>query len=63
MVGKDTFKLTRDVVAVLKNNGVIEKEPTSKADLLDVQKAFLTWQAESGRPLSEISRIVSFTAT
>ncbi len=63
MVGKDTFKLTRDVVAVLKNNGVIEKEPTSKADLLDVQKAFLTWQAESGRPLAEISRIVSFTAT
>ncbi len=63
MVGKDSFLLTRDVVAVLKNNGVIAKEPTSKADLREVQKAFLTWQAECGRPLSEISRIVSFTAT
>ena len=63
MVGKDTFLFTRDVVAVLINEGIIEKTPTGKGDMLRAQEAFMTWQAQSGRSLCEISRIVSYTAT
>lgn len=63
MVEKDTFLITRDVVAVLMNEGVIDREPTSKKDMRRVQYAFSTWQQECGRDLCEISRIVSFTAT
>lgn len=62
MVGKDTFCLTRDVVGVLKLEGVVEKEPTSQKDLKAVGDAFFQWHKESGRPLCEISRIVSFVA-
>ncbi|WNO09929.1 DNA-3-methyladenine glycosylase I [Teredinibacter sp. KSP-S5-2] len=59
MVGKDTFLLTKDVVAVLKLEGVIEKEPSAQKDFYAAQRAFLQWREESGRPLCEISRIVS----
>lgn len=62
MVGKDTFMLTDDVVSVLKAEKVVEKVPTSQKDLRKVQDVFNLWQKESGRSLSEISRIVSFTA-
>ena len=61
MVGKDTFLLTDDVVAVLKAEGVVEKSPTSQRDLARVQAAFNLWHEESGRPMAEISRILSFT--
>ena len=61
MVGKDTFILTDDVVAALKAQGVIDKKPTAKRDLQKVQEAFNQWQAESGRPLSQISRLLSYT--
>ncbi len=63
MVEKDTFMFTRDVVAVLVNEGVIDREPTSKKDMRSAQSAFLAWQQECGRDLCEISRIISFTAT
>ncbi len=62
MVGKDTFLLTNDVVAVLKADGVIIKPPTSQRDLLLVQDVFNGWADESGRSLAEISRIISYTA-
>lgn len=62
MVGKDTFLLTDDVLAVLKADGVISKMPTSKRDLQAVQDVFNGWADESGRSLAEISRIVSYTA-
>jgi len=61
MVGKDTFVLTDDVVSVLKAEDVVAKMPTSQKDLARVQQAFNQWAEESGRPLAEISRIVSFT--
>ena len=63
MVGKDTFLLTRDVVAVLITESVITKTPTSKKDLLATQDAFNVWREETGRSYCELSRIVSFTAT
>ncbi|MFT6470391.1 MAG: 3-methyladenine DNA glycosylase Tag [Neptuniibacter pectenicola] len=61
MVGKDTFILTDDVVAALKAQGIVEKRPTAKRDLQKVQDCFNLWQEESGRPLSQISRLLSFT--
>jgi len=61
MVGKDTFMLSPDVVAALIAQGIIDKKPTSKKALQQVQQAFNQWQAESGRPLCQISRMLSFT--
>lgn len=63
MVGKDTFLLTRDVVAVLINENVIDRSPTSKKDMYAAQEAFIYWHQQSGRSLCEISRVISCTAT
>ena len=61
MAGKDTFLLTDDVIAALKAQAIIDKKPTAKRDLQKVQDAFNHWQAESGRPLCQISRLLSYT--
>jgi 3-methyladenine DNA glycosylase Tag len=61
MVGKDTFLLTDDVVAALVAQGVVDKRPTAQRDLRLVQQAFNQWQQESGRPLCQISRLLSMT--
>ena len=61
MVGKDTFLLTDDVVAALVAQGVVDKRPTAQRDLRAVQQAFNQWQQESGRPLCQISRLLSLT--
>lgn len=60
-VGWDTPVLSEDVVRALIGQGVIDKAPTSKKALAAVQEAFNVWQTESGRPFSEISRILSAT--
>ena len=41
--------------------GVIDKAPTSKADLKAVQAAFNTWTTESGRSQRDVSRILSLS--
>ncbi len=61
MVGKDTFVPTEDVVAALKAQEIIDKNPTSLRDLARVQAAFNQWQAESGRPLCQLSMMLAFT--
>lgn len=61
MVGKDTFVPTDDVVAALNAQGVIDKAPTSLKDLAAVQAAFNQWQAESGRPLCQLSMMLAYT--
>ncbi len=61
MIGKDTFILTDDVVTGLKAQGVIDKKPTSQKDLAITQAAFNKWHEQSGRPLCQISRILSMT--
>ncbi len=60
-VGKDTFLLTTDVVASLIEQDIVDKKPTSQKALGAVQRAFDTWQAQSGRPLCQISRVLSCT--
>lgn len=57
-LGIDTFILTKDVVHCLQLAGVdIKDNPSSKSDLLKVQRAFNQWQQESQLPLSHISAI------
>lgn len=62
MAGKDTFLLTDDVVAALVAQGIVDKKPTSQKDLAAVQQAFNTWQAQSGRPLCQISMMLALTS-
>ncbi|OMH25925.1 DNA-3-methyladenine glycosylase I [Motiliproteus sp. MSK22-1] len=61
MAGKDTFKLTPDVVAALMSQAIVDKTPTSKRDLQAVQNAFNQWHKESNRPFSHISMMLAFT--
>lgn len=58
-MGKDSFILSRDVVARLVAEGVIDKPPSSKRAMAAVQEAFNTWAAQSGKPLTVISRVLA----
>ena len=60
-MGVDSFVLSRDVVARLIAEGVVDKNPTSKKALADVQSAFNTWMEQSGRTLTEISRTLAMS--
>lgn len=60
-MGKDGFILSRDVVARLIVEGVIDKAPTSKKALADVQSVFNTWMDQSGRSLTQISRVLAMS--
>ena len=60
-MGKDSFILSRDVVTALLREGVVSNDPKSQRDLKLVQAAFNHWQQESGRPLTQISKILAFT--
>lgn len=61
MVGKDTFIPSNDMVAALKAQEIIDKAPTSQKELAALQAAFNEWQAQSGRPLCQLSMMLSFT--
>jgi 3-methyladenine DNA glycosylase Tag len=58
-MGKDGFVPSKDVVARLIAEGVIDKAPGSKASWAAIQGAFNAWQAESGRSMTEISRVLA----
>lgn len=58
-MGRDAFILSRDVVARLVAEGVVDREPSSKADMRAVQRAFDAWRAQSGRGMSEISQVLA----
>ncbi len=60
-LGKDSFLLSTDVVAALKREGVIDGPPGSRRAGLAIQAAFNAWMAESGRGLSQISRVLALT--
>ncbi len=61
-VGKDTFVLTRDVVACLRNAGLkISSYPTSKSDLAQVQELFNRWHDETGLSYTHMSRIAAYS--
>lgn len=60
-IGKPAFVLTPDVVAALIREAVVDKAPTSRADLANVQDAFNTWSRQSGRNLTHVSRILALS--
>ncbi|ABM01754.1 DNA-3-methyladenine glycosylase I [Shewanella amazonensis] len=57
--GKDTFLLTSDVEAYLRATGLVDAGMATQKGLTQAQAAFNHWQAESGRTLAQISRIIA----
>jgi 3-methyladenine DNA glycosylase Tag len=62
MVGKDTFIPSHDVVAALNAQKIVDRVPSSQRDQAAVQAAFNQWHAESGRPMCQLSMMLSYTA-
>ena len=60
--GVDSWIMSSSVVAALKQAGVVDKAPTSKKALKATQDAFNLWRKESGRSLTEISRVLALSA-
>jgi len=60
-MGKDSFILSHDVVAALIREKVVDRGVGSKRDREAVQAAFNTWCEQSGRSLTEISRILAMS--
>lgn len=58
-MGKDSYILTRDVVARLQEEGVISGAPGSAKAMAAVQAAFNRWRAESGQSFNVISRVLA----
>ncbi|MFK5977402.1 MAG: DNA-3-methyladenine glycosylase I [Rhizobiaceae bacterium] len=61
-MGVDGFILSRDVVGRLVAEGVIDKSPSSQKAMAAVQEAFNIWHKQSGRALTEISRVLAMSA-
>jgi 3-methyladenine DNA glycosylase Tag len=60
-LGKSGFVLGRDGTAALIDAGVIDKFPTGKAAMRNVQEAYNQWMEESGLSLAQISRVLSLS--
>jgi len=60
-MGVDSFVTSQDVVTALIREGIIHSTPKSQRDLRASQQAFNQWRQESGRPLSQISKVLAFT--
>ncbi len=58
-LGRDGWVLSKDVTARLIGEGVIDRPASSKSAMAKVQAAFNQWSSESGRGLSQISRILA----
>lgn len=59
--GVDSWIMSSSVVAALIAAGIVDKPPTSRKALGQVQEAFTLWRQESGRSLTEISRILALS--
>jgi 3-methyladenine DNA glycosylase Tag len=61
-IGKDSFVMSGDVVACLRDAGLdIAESPTSKKDLRKVQDQFNAWAKETGLPYMHLSRICAMS--
>lgn len=58
-MGKDTFMLSDHVVAALQRAKVIDGKATSKKARRAIQDAFNAWSEQTGRPLSQLSKILA----
>lgn len=60
-MGRDGFILSGDVTTRLIVEGVIDKPAGSKSSMRAVQSAFNVWMDQSGRSLTEISRVLAMS--
>jgi hypothetical protein len=61
-IGKDSFVLSGDVVACLRDTGLdVAEHPTSKKDLRKIQDQFNAWAEETGLPMTHFSRICAMS--
>jgi 3-methyladenine DNA glycosylase Tag len=60
-IGKPAFIPTRDVTLALIREAVLVREPSGKRDFAVMQDAFNRWSAETGRDLTDISRILAMS--
>jgi 3-methyladenine DNA glycosylase Tag len=61
-IGKDSFVLSTDVVACLRDAGLdIAEHPSSKKDLRRIQDQFNAWADETGLALTHLSRICAMS--
>lgn len=61
MVGKDTFILSKSVIAGLKRWAEMAKPPKNRGERATVQNCFNLWAAETGMPLSHLSLILAMS--
>jgi 3-methyladenine DNA glycosylase Tag len=61
-VGRDSFIVSTDMVACLREAGIdIAENPTSKKDMKKIQDQFNAWARETGLPLTHLSRICAMS--
>lgn len=60
-MGRDSFILSRDVLAALTREEIFTGSPTSKASMKSIQQAFNTWVDDGGGSLTRVSRVLAFT--
>jgi 3-methyladenine DNA glycosylase Tag len=58
-MGKDCFVLSKDVLAALRLDGVIEGPATSRKALAAIQAAFNEWRRETGLSMTALSRVIA----
>ena len=58
-LGKPAFICSKDVVAGLIREGVVDTVPSGKKAMVRVQSAFIEWRNETGRDFSQLSRILA----
>ncbi|WP_434358864.1 DNA-3-methyladenine glycosylase I [Parasalinivibrio latis] len=61
LMGKDTFILSRDTEAYLRNTGIVDGGINTQRSLKAIQSAFDEWVAESGRPYCQVSQVIAFS--
>lgn len=59
--GLESFIMSQSTVNRLIAEGVVDKQPSSKKDMAAVQAAFNEWRKQSGRSLTEISRVLAMS--
>lgn len=60
--GKPSFILTPDVLQRLMAEGVVDRRPRTVKELYQIQDAFNEWMAQSGRSLTDVSRVLALSA-
>jgi 3-methyladenine DNA glycosylase Tag len=61
-LGWDTFMLSGDAVAALRDAGLdVAESPSSKKDLAAIQAQMNAWATETGLPKAHISRVLSLS--